>query len=82
MIAEDDDPQTVDICSVRTRDLYGKRPGNLALELSLAQTLMQIDFPTPALEKFIEEQGKNFDRKKFDAFMKEQFKKTMEAEAL
>ena len=38
---------------------------------------------TPTSEKFIQEQGKNFDRKEFDAefnaFMETQFKKTMGA---
>jgi len=40
--------------------------GNV-LELGLAQTLLQIEFLTPARERFIKEQGAQFDRKKFDA---------------
>jgi hypothetical protein len=77
MIDKDDDPQIVETFARFGRAIYMAN----VLEVSLVQTLMQIEFLTPAREKFIKEQGKNFDRKKFDAefdgFMKEQFKKTM-----
>ena len=51
------------------------------VELGLAQTLLQIEFMTPARENVIKTQGKNFDRKRFEsdftAFMEKQFTKTM-----
>lgn len=77
MIDKDDDPQIVETFARFGRAMYMAN----VLELGLVQTLLQIEFLTPAREKFIKDQGKNFDRKKFDAefdaFMQEHFKKTM-----
>jgi hypothetical protein len=77
MIDEDDDPQIVETFARFGRAMYMAN----VLELGLVQTLLQIEFLTPAREKFIKDQGKNFDRKKFDAefdiFMEKQLKKTM-----
>jgi hypothetical protein len=77
MIDKDDDPQIVEAFARFGRAIYVAN----VVEMSLAQTLLQVEFLTPAREKFIKEKGKSFDPKtftaEFDAFMEKQSKKTM-----
>jgi hypothetical protein len=63
MIEEGDDLQIMETFARFGRAIYMAN----VVELGLAHTLLQIEFLTPAREKFIQSQGKNFDRKKFDA---------------
>lgn len=77
MLDEDDDQQIVETFARFGRAIYMAN----VVEVGLAQTLMQIEFLTPAREKFIAEKGKDFDQAAFDAdftaFMAKQFSKTM-----
>lgn len=77
MLDKDDDLQIVETFARFGRAIYMAN----VVELGLAQTLVQIEFLTPAREKHIKEQRKDFDRNKFDAefetFMAERAKQTM-----
>ena len=77
MIDKDDDLQIMETFARFGRAIYMAN----VVELGLAQVLVQIEFLTPAREKFLKEKGKDFDRKKFDGefdtFMEEQSKRMM-----
>jgi hypothetical protein len=77
MIDEGDDPQIVEVFARFGRAIYMAN----VVELALAQALLQVEFLTPAREKVIKEQGKNFDPKsfsaEFDKFMQNQVKSMM-----
>jgi hypothetical protein len=77
MIDKGDDPQIVEAFARFGRAIYMAN----VVELSLVQTLLQVEFLTPAREKFIKEKGKGFDPKIFaaelDAHVEKQSKKTM-----
>ena len=63
MIDKDDDPQIVETFARFGRAVYMAN----VVEMSLIQTLLQVEFLTSARDKFIREKGKGFDPKKFDA---------------
>ncbi|MGJ4924824.1 hypothetical protein [Bradyrhizobium oligotrophicum] len=77
MIDKEDDPQIVEVFARFGRAMYMAN----VVELSMIQTLLQVEFLTPAREKIIKDNGKSFDPKAFatelDAFMRKQAKKTM-----
>jgi hypothetical protein len=77
MIDKDDDPQIVEAFARFGRAIYMAN----VVEMSLVQTLLQVEFFTPAREKFIKGKGKGFDPKIFgaelDAYVEKQSKKTM-----
>jgi hypothetical protein len=77
MIDKDDDPQIVEAFARFGRAIYMAN----VVEMNLVQTLLQVEFLTPAREKFIDEKGKGFDPKTFtaelDAYVEKRSKKTM-----
>lgn len=77
MIDHDDDPQIVEAFARFGRAIYMAN----VVEVSLIQTLLQVEFLTPAREKFVRDKGKGFNPKMFaddlDTYVEKQSKRTM-----